>query len=308
MANVNYSKMVAAQAAVNFKKSVVSLKKCGEGFYAKVFRVHLQGLTYPVIAKAYKFSEIGEREGKQLEFLKKSALCKIPEIYCFHAANSECPFDILFMEQVNGVCAADIDFPDDATQDAFLNEVVENLKHWHAISNPEGFGALEGPFYREWKDFYGYKVRQWHNKLLKMPAKKVFSDYVMKVVDFSAEAVDDVFSGSPEKSSLLHSDYNLWNILIDPETYRLAGVIDPSDACWGEPGMDLFHLANCRPELNLLGIYLQGYEPDEHFHSRFCFYRFWDDIKHFLRVEWYDESRFRSYAGELEEMIKRHVR
>jgi aminoglycoside phosphotransferase (APT) family kinase protein len=304
----NYSALVKKQTSLLFKSSVISIEECGEGFYAKAFRVVLSGSPRVIIAKAYKYPGIGEREGRQLKFLAKFAKCRMPEVYAFQPVSEACPFDILFMEFLEGIKAADVVFPDADTRKAFSDKVIDNLKGWHAVSNPDGFGDLEGPFYKKWSDFYGNKVKEWHNTLLKMPARKVFSPYVMKVVEFSAEAVADIFRDAVEKSSLLHTDYNLWNVLIDPATYELTGVIDPSDACWGDPEMDLFHLANCRPELRLLDIYLDGKNPDSGFWTRYCFYRFWDDIKHFLRVEWYEEKRFRAYAEELEKRITEQLR
>ena len=76
-------------------------------------------------------------------------------------------------------------------------------------------------------------------------------------------------------------------------------------AAWSHVGaradreIDLFHLANCRPELGLLERYLQEIEPDALFQARYMFYRFWDDVKHYVRMGWYEEGRFRRYGDEL---------
>ena len=125
----------------------------------------------------------------------------------------------------------------------------------------------------------------------------------MGVIDRSFEAFGSIFEGASRRPSLVHSDYNAWNMMVDPKTYELTGVIDPIDAGWSDYEIDLFHLANCRPDLKLLDRYLQEIEVDERFCLRYRFYRFWDDVKHYLRMGWYGEERFRHYARELEQAM-----
>ena len=126
------------------------------------------------------------------------------------------------------------------------------------------------------------------------------SPYVLGVVDRSCEAVDAIISRPGARPSLVHSDYNTWNMMADPRTCVPTGIIDPIDAGWCDSEIDLFHLANCRPEIGLLERYLREVDLDEPFWMRYRFYRFWDDVKHYLRVGWYDEERFSGYARELE--------
>jgi hypothetical protein len=92
-------------------------------------------------------------------------------------------------------------------------------------------------------------------------------------------------------------------MMVDPETLTLTGIIDPIDAGWSDPEIDLFHLPNARPDFGLLDRYLQEIQVDESFWARFHFYKFWDDVKHYLRMGWYEEARFRSYAQDLEKAM-----
>jgi aminoglycoside phosphotransferase (APT) family kinase protein len=116
--------------------------------------------------------------------------------------------------------------------------------------------------------------------------KDTVSPYVIGVIDKSADLLDAVFHHAHTESSLTHSDYNAWNMMVDPSTYRLTGVIDPIDAGWADWEVDLFHLPNSRPELGMLERYLR-------------------DVKHYLRMGWYKEERFAMYAQELNCYIDR---
>ena len=158
----------------------------------------------------------------------------------------------------------------------------------------------EGPFHATWLECFAKRIAAYHEQIHKDENKAVVSEYVMGVIDRSFEAMGSIFQDANVSPSLVHSDYNAWNMMIDPTTYELTGIIDPIDAGWSDYEIDLFHLVNCRPDLKLLGRYLQGKKVDESFWLRYRFYRFWDDVKHYVRMGWYGEERFRRYAQELE--------
>ena len=121
----------------------------------------------------------------------------------------------------------------------------------------------------------------------------------MAVLDRSYEAMEAILGSRDGPPSLAHSDYNAWNMMVDPESCDLTGVIDPLDAGWADPEIDLFQLANCRPELGMLERYLEGLPLDPGFWTRHWFYRIWDDVKHYLRMGWYDEETFRAVGARL---------
>jgi len=60
-----------------------------------------------------------------------------------------------------------------------------------------------------------------------------------------------------------------------------------------DPSFNLFHLANCRPDIGLLERYLQEIDLDDSFWMRYRFYRFWDDVKRYLRVGWEHHTSWR---------------
>jgi fructosamine-3-kinase len=269
------------------------------GFYAEVFRVLLAGPPGQVIVKCHKFRGRGVREARQLKVLRRHALVKVPRVYHLQLAWGQFPCEALVMEYIPGIKAADVRFPDERTRDGFVDAVVANLKAWHAVTNPAGFGELEGPFHDDWLGFYGARITRFHERIHQEPHGAAVSAHVMEIVDRSYEAMEAIFRSRSRRPSLTHSDYNAWNMLVDPETCELTGVIDPLDAGWADREIDLFQLANCRPELGMLERYLEDVPVDPGFWARHWFYRFWDDVKHHLRMGWYDEGTFRQVGAKL---------
>jgi aminoglycoside phosphotransferase (APT) family kinase protein len=284
----------------HFKATVTAVSKVGQGFYAHIYRVSLDKDPKDVILKCHKYAGRSEKEQRQLEVLQRHAVVKVPQVYGLHLQSELVPCEALSMEFIPGVDASQITFPDEASKTRFVDLVVENLLAWHAVQHPQGFGELEGPFYTTWTQFFRRKVADYYARVHREGAKEVVSEYVMGVIDRSFENLDRILQGANGRPALVHSDYNAWNMMVDPQTCELTGIIDPIDAGWSDSEIDLFHLPNCRPDLGLLERYLQEVEVDAGFWMRFKFYRFWDDVKHYVRMGWYEEGRFRGYAEELE--------
>ncbi len=279
--------------------------KVGEGFYALVYQVELDRAPEHVIVKCHKYPERGRREAQQLEVLRQHATVRVPEVYAVHPGSPSFPCEAITMAHIPGIKASDVAFPDERSRICFVEQAVEALQAWHAVHHPAGFGELEGPFHRTWLEGFRGRIARYHAHVHRPPHHAVISDPVMHTIDRSFEAIDAIFAGASPRPSLVHSDYNAWNMIVDPSTYALSGVIDPIDAGWSDPEIDLFHLANCRPELGMLERYLEGVEADASFWLRYRFYRFWDDVKHYCRMGWYGEERFRSYGDALEEAMDR---
>jgi aminoglycoside phosphotransferase (APT) family kinase protein len=228
--------------------------------------------------------------------LRSHARALVPEVLALHAATPDFPAEALTMTWIPGVNASKLQFPDEAARRRFVDDAVANLRAWHAVRHDAGFGPLEGPFSGSWLAAYGARVGAWHAQVQAPPHAAVVSPPVRRVLDRSVEAIGAVFGGRRAPAVLVHSDYNAWNLMADPESYALTGVIDPIDAGWADPEIDLFHLPNARPEFGLLERYLEEVAVDARLWLRLRFYRLWDDVKHYLRVGWYQEAYFRQQA------------
>lgn len=298
-------KRLAELARKTLGADATDCERIGAGFYAEVYRVRMTGCKGSVIAKCHRHPGIAESESRQLAVLKEHSIVPVPSIYSVQQYSEDCPCDIIFMEDLPGITAADVQFPDERTQSGFVDMVVENLKAWHSVHPDSGFGELDGPFYPSWPEAFFARITKYMTALQEDRHRAVISEYVMGVIGASYADFEGIFSEANSRPSLVHSDYNAWNMLVDPDTYELSGVIDPIDAGWADFEIDLFHLPNARPDLGLLDRYLEGMETNDAFQMRYRFYRFWDDIKHYLRMGWYEERRFSEYAHALETEMKR---
>ncbi|WP_105616328.1 phosphotransferase [Vallitalea okinawensis] len=276
---------------------VIFTKKIGEGFYGGVYIVDIGKEPSRVVVKWYKQSGRNIQEEKQLKLLRKHSLIKVPEVYFVHSHSEDIPFEALLMEYVEGVNAASLP-TDHINRDKFVEEMVGNLIHLHSISNNNGFGDGVKMF-SDWRTCYGERINNLH-QILHLDFKDTISPYLMKVVDESWDSFDKIFVEPVEKSSLIHSDYNLWNILVDKNSAKITAIIDPLDAGWGDKEIDLFHLQNADGDrFGLLQYYQRNSELSELFIVKNAFYWFWDDIKHMINMGWYDEESFTSSGKKL---------
>jgi aminoglycoside phosphotransferase (APT) family kinase protein len=282
---------------------VEQVYRIGEGFYALVYLVELDGGSGRAIVKRHKYQGRGIAEAQQLQVLRAHAAVHVPEVYALHPGSATFPCEALTMEVIPGINASQVVFPDERCRTRFVDQAVDALKAWHAVHHAAGFGELDGPYHDTWVSSFRERIARYRAHVGGPAHRAIISAAVMHTIDRSFEALDAIMAGASTRASLVHSDYNAWNMIVDPETYALSGAIDPIDAGWSDPEIDLFHLANCRPELGMLERYLEGVDVDAPFWLRYRFYRFWDDVKHYCRMGWYGEERFREYGDALEQAM-----
>jgi hypothetical protein len=111
--------------------------------------------------------------------LRKHAIVSIPRVYSLHLYSEAFPCEALTMEHIPGVNASKVQFPDERSQSRFVDLVVENLKAWHAVHNPAGFGELEGPFHGTWLACFGERIARYHERIHRDEHRTVVSEAVM---------------------------------------------------------------------------------------------------------------------------------
>jgi len=268
--------------AETFGCRMLTYEPVGWGFYGVVYRAEIDQAPGQVILKWQKFPGWTAREQRNLDALRPHSRVKIPDVYGLYQGPEEAPFECILMELLPGVKASDVKFPNPEALSAFADEIVENLLGLHAVHHPEGFGDLDGPFFPTWLDFYKPRVDGYYQGIQVELGQPDFPAFLRDVIKRSYTAFDQIFTHSCPRASLVHSDYNVWNYMVDPQTCRATGIIDPLDSCWADPEIDLFHLYNGPgAEMGLLERYFQAVPPDEGFFLRSYFYRFWDDIRHY---------------------------
>ena len=104
------------------------------------------------------------------------------------------------------------------------------------------------------------------------------------------EQKDQVLSPINSRSSLVHDDCHIGNVLFDPKTFKVAAILDPCDTGYKHREFDLFHLDDVRPDLKLVERYQEKVPSAEGFECRRWFLSLWDDAKHSRNMGWYDEQ------------------
>ena len=278
-----------------------STKKIGEGFYGSVYLATLPKEPCRAVIKWYKLSDNNQREASQLNLLRKHSFIKVPEVFAIHQVDGEIPVPALVMEFIEGVNASLLP-TDHPNAEKFADQMVTNLVHLHQVRG-ECFGAG----YSDWYSCLREKIGVLHTRLHSQ-YEAVMAPEALRVADQSYQKMDLIFSEPVPYPSLIHSDYNLWNLLADPKTAKITAVIDPLDAGWADSELDLFHLQNAGGDrFGLLDRYREYRPLSSLFPLKNRFYWFWDDIKHMVNLGWYEQDRFLDFAGQLKDMMERYL-
>lgn len=275
------------------------VRQINQGFYGYVYLVERDGDS--LIAKVYKQGGCMEREAKQLDILRKYALTRVPEIVAEFPENSNGHFDILLMERLPGVNAGSFKIRETAHREQFADEVIENLLAIHEITNTNGFGDYTtSEFSPCWEDYYHSLIEPMHSALMNSKMNRRVADLADELYDLFPR----FFDSPVRESHLIHGDYNLWNLMMNPETGHLSGMIDPFGSCFADRELELFQLENSYGEdYHLLERYANAIQLSENFEAKKYYYRFWDDVKHYLNVGYCDKKAFHHYGGKALELL-----
>lgn len=281
-----------------FKTKPLYTKQINQGFYGWVFLIESDNKK--IIAKVYKQLGYMNNEVLQLDMMRRYALVKVPEIYDVSHKNDNCFFDVMFMEYINGVNAADIKITDSKEKTKFSNQVVENLLAINEISNSEGFGSyLTNEYSKSWEEYYKSYINSLYNSVCnKKPL--LFSKKNVELMNKLFESYDKVFSIPVKESHLIHGDYNLWNLIADPQTNNLLAVIDPFESIFADRELELYQLQNANgDEYELLDNYASHIALSDNFVVKKPFYFFWNDLNHMVKTGYCDNKRFKKFGEEV---------
>ncbi len=291
--------------AATLKRRVLRSRLLGEGAFGVTYLLDLEGSPGRVVLKWQKCPGQAAREARQLEELRRHAIVKVPRVLCCHVGSDDVPFEALVLEYLDGQPAAELPAPPADVGARFAREAIDVLLHWHTIRRPAGYGPLGGPFHARWVDYYRQRMCAYWDEVRAIPAgQNNLPPETLAMAQRSLDAVEAIIGHRQDGAVLLHSDYWLANIMVEPATYRITGVIDPLDAEWGDRELDLILLNVywARP-LDLLGEYCRRVPPDEQFELRQVFYRFWYEIQNYARIRWREDGLNESLAQRLGELM-----
>lgn len=287
-------------------EKIEAAQKIAESTFGIVYEVRLREYAGTVTVKWQKYRGRGATEMRQLQELGKYSCARVATVLHYHTATKELPFEALILDYIPGLPGTQVVPGDDEQANALANNIIQILLCWHSVNNPDGYGKLDGPYYPRWLDYYGQRIEVYHAHIHNEDCE--IHPIVIEAADKSFNRIEEILGYIEGEAVLIHSDFWLGNIIVDPETSLVKGVIDPLDAEWAEREIDLILLNWPWGERDyLLNLYLQKVNLRPGFPLRYAFYLFWYAIQNLVRLGWYDEVRTPQLAEKLEEEMRTYL-
>ena len=261
-----------------------NIKALGGGFYGRAFLVTIECPPYLLVAKLFLFSGIASKEATQIKELSKHATLKMPEIYHIcPAADYGYPYDIIFMEYLEGASAAYVDVKYLQNKTDICNDIIRNLISYHSATNTKGFGELDAlKYYPTWQEYYYPIACGIFSKATVLFDKGQLTHDILSVFEKALNNFVQIFYVTIKQPSLIHGDYNTWNIMLTSDCSQAYAAIDPFNCCWGDNEFDLYQLDNANgKEYGLLKRYAEIVPLSENFLQKRCFYELFTEVSHY---------------------------
>ena len=268
--------------AAKTEKSLKGFKRIGGGFYADVYKFDFQNKETQII-KVYKSQGIMIKEVSQIEMLSEYALFPMPVAIWTHTANDSFAYDIMAMNYLEGENGGNAFYLRTAKRAKLAQQVVDNLIAFHSVHNPDGFGEIgSGKRYETFNECYKEKAFSIFSMAKELNKKGQLTDYVLSIVIRAVESFDKIFCLPITEASLVHGDYNMWNIMIEKKNCKVTAVIDPCGCMWADSEYDLYQLNNANGKhLKLFETYAKKKSLSGNCFQKMAFYELFTEIEHY---------------------------
>lgn len=224
-------------------KNRLAITYLGGGSYGKAYLVKTEDGAK--VYKAVKFLSLAKEEYETLKLLREAAGNVIPEVYGFYEASEEVPIAVIVEEYIEGksLVTPRLLLKSKKKRLALAEEVAGVISKIRE-KTADGFGKVCGEKYGSWTEYY----RAFAEKVLADAGEAVACGLVKKepvtLAEEAFERFDEIFASPIETPVLVHGDINIANIMVDPKTLKLKGIIDPYGSVFGDPDYELFQLQN----------------------------------------------------------------
>ncbi len=266
-----------------FEVEPIDIHPLGGGFYGKVFLATLDKAPFKVVVKIYLKLGLAQNEGLQIETLNKYSHIPMPKVYQVYQADQALGYDVLMMEYLQGVNAGIQSSVNEEALDNIAEKIIDNLIAYHSVTNTQGFGELNATeFVKDWRQYYKPIVDRIFSAAQSFYSKKILSKENFQIIEQAYNNFEHIFYLPVTTSSLIHGDYNTWNIMLNEELTDVRAVIDPFGCCWGDAEYDLYQLNNANGRyFSLLDRYKKKCSVSENFEIKLCFYELFTEIMHY---------------------------
>ncbi len=221
--------------------AVASLKFIGGGSNGKVYCVLTEdGRKFAV--KAFRIKGAMQKESNQMLLLREHTKTKMPEVLFLYEDNETALMSMTFIEGKNVLNPLFV-LKSKEKKAKFANDVIHTMLEWHSVK-AEKFGDMKNPLYDNWRDYYiTEKQKPFLDGLSKLADSGRFSKKNLNLLKEASE----IFNNLPDEAGepvLIHGDLNIMNVMADPQSLELIGIIDPSGSIYAHREYDLFQLRN----------------------------------------------------------------
>lgn len=280
---MQYEKEVFSLYQAKTGRRPVRAERLGGGYYADVYRMYTENGACPDVVKIYKTKGMMAQECASLAVLREHAIFPMPQVLWTQTAEEGCPLDVMAMEYLAGQNGGGVRYFSKRKREKLAKQVTDNLLAWHSTVNPSGFGALDAKeFTPVWQTYYFEKAQGIFKTAQDLHNGGRFPSDALQTMCTALERFDSLFSQPITQASLIHGDYNMWNVLVDKKACAVTAVIDPCNCMWADSEMDLYQLNNANGRhLGLLEAYARKRPLSENFGAKCAFYELFTETEHY---------------------------
>lgn len=242
----------------------------GGGSNGKVYRIITEkGEKFAV--KAFRIQGAMQKESNQMIMLSKHTKTKMPEVLFCYEDNETALMGMTFIDGKNVLNPLFV-LKSKSQKEKFADDVINTMLEWHSVT-AEKFGDMENPMYDSWRDYYvTEKQKPFLEGLSSLADKGKFSKKSLALLKEATEIYNSI-PAEEDKPVLIHGDLNIMNIMADPKTLKLMGIIDPSGSIYTNREYDLFQLHNMWGDVfGLYETYKRKYKLSEFADFRVAYY------------------------------------
>lgn len=286
-------------------KHLIDIKLHSSGAYSNVYKAKDDKTNIEIIIKVFYKNGFVLNEIRELEELRKYSIVQVPEIYGYSLGDDN-KSDMFFMELMPGIPVRYMEFKNESKREKIANEVVDAHISIHNIKNPNGFGSLDCDTYsNSWESTYKSRIDSYYNYINNIQNNQL-TEKARNYIDEAYYNFDKVFQQPVRESSLLHGDFKMKNILIDPNTYKLTAILDPMGCGYGDRESDLFPYIN-HPEdvkFKLLDNYNSKVQLSDNFPLKNQYYFLWNEVKLYVFMGYCMNEAYEKIGDEIHNMLR----
>ncbi|MCA1307875.1 phosphotransferase [Microbacterium esteraromaticum] len=265
------------------------IERTFEGFYAKVHVVDLGDGSRRVV-KCFHRRGIAEGEARALARLASATPSgvAVPRVLQVELGGEP---ETIVQTYVDGTAVADVEIEASDARDALAEQIIDLVDAWSAHRG-EAFEDRQGRAHERFAESFRSDVAVLSAWLRTAEGEEIAAD-VREGLHATVTLIDDLLAplgGDPPV--FIHDDCHAGNFLVDDDGAR-CGVIDPGAARFSHREMDLFHLADAAPQLELWNRAAARHPLPAGGEARRLLFSLWDDVSHARLAGWRDDDWFR---------------